>query len=528
MEFIDDEQDSSQRIDISNSADWVKFNNREVSLNTDPFNIEGEELKKVNGLGTSFRRKMSREFSKRFVGQEGTATQQNLLQQAVTGYAMFDLVQPPYNLEYLSQIYEISPYNYAAINAKVANIVGLGYTFSETKKANDALDGIDDPKQLERARRKLNKLRQDLDNWLEETNEEETFTETLIKAYTDLEATGNGFIEIGRTTAGNIGYIGHIPAKTMRVRRLRDGFIQLLYGKAVYFRNFGDTETPNPISGVEDRPNEIIHLKKYTPMNNYYGLPDIVAAQNAMAGNEFAGKYNLDYFENKAVPRYIITVKGAKLSPESERKLLEFFQVGLKGKNHRSLYVPLPADTSDSKVEFKMEPIEANAQESSFNVYRKSNRDEILLAHRVPISKLGLPEGVNLGPARDADKMFKEQVCRPAQDILEKKLNRIIAEKTDALILKFNELTLTDEDTQSKIDERYLRMQVITPNEVRIRKGMIPMESGDAVVQLKPQQAAEQTAQAMNSRQRTQERSANSPDNSGEARNPKGEGRVTA
>lgn len=46
-----------------------------------------------------------------------------------------------------------------------------------------------------------------------------------------------------------------------------------------------------------------------------------------MAGNEFAGKYNLDYFENKAVPRYIITVKGAKLSTESERKLLEFFKL---------------------------------------------------------------------------------------------------------------------------------------------------------------------------------------------------------
>ncbi len=335
-------------------------------------------------------------------------------------------------------------------------------------------------------------------------------------------------IEIGRTTAGNIGYIGHIPAKTMRVRRLRDGFIQLLYGKAVYFRNFGDQETPNPIADGTDRPNEIIHLKKYTPMNNYYGLPDIVAAQTSMAGNEFAGKYNLDYFENKAVPRYVITVKGAKLSPESERKLLEFFQVGLKGKNHRSLYVPLPPDSPDSKVEFKMEPIEASSQESSFNVYRKANRDEILLAHRVPINKIGVPEGISLASARDADKMFKEQVCRPAQDILEKKLNRIISEKTDALILKFNELTLTDEDTQSKIDERYLRMQVITPNEVRIRKGMVPRDGGDNVVDLKAQGAAEQTAQAMNSRNRTQERSANSPDISGEARNPKGEGRVTA
>jgi PBSX family phage portal protein len=438
---------------------------------------------------------------------------------------MFDLVQPPYNLDYLSQIYEISPYNYAAINAKVSNIVGLGYSFVETSRTKEALDSITDSKQLDRARNKLERLRLALDEWLESTNEEETFTETLIKAYVDLEATGNGFIEIGRTSAGNIGYIGHIPAKTMRVRRLRDGFIQLLYGKAVYFRNFGDTETPSPISSQEGRPNEIIHLKKYTPMNNYYGIPDIIAAQNAMAGNEFAGKYNLDYFENKAVPRYIITVKGAKLSPESERKLLEFFQVGLRGKNHRSLYIPLPADTPDSKTEFKMEPIEAGSQESSFNIYRQSNRDEILLSHRVPINKVGTPAGVNLAVARDADKTFKEQVCRPAQDNLEKKVNRIISEKTDALVIKFNELTLTDEDTQSKIDERYLRMQVLTPNEVRIRKGMIPIEGGDKVIELKPQQQAETRAQAGKTRARDSERSANSPDVSGEGRNAQGDGR---
>jgi HK97 family phage portal protein len=311
----------------------------------------------------------------------------------------------------------------------------------------------------------------------------------------------------------------------MRVRRLRDGFVQLLYGKAVYFSNFGDNEVENPIAGQEDRPNEIIHLKKYTPMNNYYGIPDIIAAQVALAGNELSGRYNLDYFENKAVPRYIITVKGAKLSPESERKLLEFFQVGLKGKNHRSLYIPLPGDTPDSKTEFKMEPVEANPQESSFNIYRKSNRDEILLAHRVPINKIGTPEGVNLAVARDADKTFKEQVCRPAQMILEKKVNKIFEEKTDALSLKFNELTLTDEDTQSKIDERYLRMQVITPNEVRIRKGMIPLDGGDDVIDLKGQAASEQLAQAGNTRQREQNRQATAPDNSGEGRNAKGDGR---
>ena len=324
VEFIDDES-SENIIDISNTADWFSLKKDQVS--NDPFAAGIDELKKVRGLGSSFKRKVSREFSKSFTGVEGTGTQQNLLAQAITGYAMFDLVEPTYNLEYLSVVYETSTYNYAAINAKVANIVGLGYDFVETKKTNDALDALTDDKSLERARRKISKLRQDIHAWLDTTNDEDTFTQTLIKTYTDLEATGNGYIEIGRTTGGNIGYIGHIPAKTMRVRRLRDGFIQLLYGKAVYFNNFGDTETENPIAGQEDRPNEIIHLKKYTPMNNYYGIPDIIAAQVALAGNELSGRYNLDYFENKAVPRYIITVKGAKLSPESERKLIEFFQV---------------------------------------------------------------------------------------------------------------------------------------------------------------------------------------------------------
>ena len=524
MEYIEDDDSSLNEVNVVNSDDL--FTLKKASDHYDPFTVEGEDLKKIQGLGPTFRRKMGREFTKAFTGTEGTGTQQNLLAQAITGYAMFDLVQPPYNLEYLARVYEISPYNYAAINAKVANIVGLGFDFVETRKTVEALDGITDEKQLQRARKKLNNLRQDLNEWLEDCNEEETFKETLIKFYTDVEATGNGFLEIGRTSSGTIGYIGHIPSKTMRIRRMRDGFIQLLYGKAVFFRNFGDQETPNPLSGGEDRPNEIIHIKKYTPMNNYYGIPDIVAAANAMTGNEFAAKYNLDYFENKAVPRYIIVVKGAKLSPESERKLLEFFQVGLKGKNHRSLYVPLPADTSDSKVEFKMEPVEADVQESSFEKYRKSNRDEILLAHRVPINKIGVPEGVSLANARDADKTFKEQVCRPAQMILEKKLNNIFSEKTDALVLKFNELTLTDEDTQSKIDERYLRMQVITPNEVRIRKGMIPMDGGDEVVQLKPQQQAEVRAQAGNTRTRDQNRQNNQTDTAGEGRSAKGDGRT--
>ena len=98
MEHIDD--NNNQDIEISNAADWVKFNNPTIEKSNDPFKVEGEDILKINGLGASFRRKVSRDLQKRFVGAEGTGTQQNLLAQAISGYALFDLVEPQYNLEY--------------------------------------------------------------------------------------------------------------------------------------------------------------------------------------------------------------------------------------------------------------------------------------------------------------------------------------------------------------------------------------------------------------------------------------------
>jgi len=443
------------------------------------------------------------------------------------GYDVLDVVTPPYNQDYLAQIYEISSPHFAAINAKASNIVGLGYEFVETRATKDRISELSENQEsLSRFRKKLERLKEDLAEQLESMNEEDTFTEILTRVYIDYEATGNGYIEIGRKVNGEIGYIGHIPARTMRVRKQRDGFVQIVSNLVVFFRNFGDSVTENPI-GDDARPNEVIHIKKYTPNNSFYGVPDVIPAKTALAGDEFASRFNLDYFENKAVPRYIITVKGATLSRDAERKLLEFFQTNLKGKNHRSLYIPLPADDEGNKVEFKMEAVESGVQDSSFNNYRKMNRDEILISHRVPISKIGLPEGVSLAAAKDADKTFKEQVARPAQRNLEKKINRLIGELTDAFVLKFNELTLTDEDTQSKIDERYLRMKVIVPNEVRARLGMAGRSGGDEPVQLTGQQAADQTARATANRRRDQDRTANATDSNDAARNPQGEGRNT-
>lgn len=520
--YVHDED--SQEVHITSSNDLFRFNSQEEYH--DPFKANGEELNKYRGLSSNTKRKNTRMLQKYHQGASGVQSKK-IEDPDVTGYVMFEAVEPPYNMHYLSKVYEVSSPHHAAVDAKVSNIVGLGFDLIETEEIKERMEEIEDNDvdRLNFLRRKLSRAKNKLHNEIDDLNEDESFTETMKKILTDYDATGNGYMEIGRKVDGTIGYLGHIPSSNMRVRRNRDGFIQIVNNKIVFFRNYGDSSTPNPLDN-DPRPNEVIHFKKYTPTNNYYGVPDIIPALPALAGDEFASKFNLDYFENKAVPRYIIVVKGARLSDDSQRKLLEFFQTGLKGKNHRSLYIPLPADDGNTKVEFKMEPVEAGVQDSSFRNYRLENRDEILMAHRVPVTKVSMSSGISLAAARDADKNFREQVTKPTQEYFEKKINKIVKEFTDMFKIKFNELSLTDEDTQSKIDERYLRMQVVVPNEVRARKGLPALDGGDTPIVLNAQARSEQASQATRNRQRDQQRQANSPDTSGEARNPQGEGRV--
>jgi PBSX family phage portal protein len=520
----------------------------DVFKKQDPFAKKWEDLKGLSGLEKNFKRRSDRVAkaydSLSFTGVD--TTRQGYQDSALAtssglngtrskeinpgtvfhnGYGMFDVITPPWNLYELANYYDTSFANHAAIDAKVENIVGLGYDFHVSKRTLMQLEASVNDSAIEKARKRIERAKVEMRDWLESLNSDDSFTNTMMKFYTDVQATGNGYLEIGRTVAGEIGYVGHIPATTMRVRRLRDGYVQIIGQKVVYFRNFG-AKNPNPIT-ADPRPNEIIHYKEYSPLNTFYGVPDIMSAISSLHGDQLASQYNIDYFGNKGVPRYIVTLKGAKLSSDAEDKMFRFLQTSLKGQSHRTLYIPLPSDTDNNKVEFKMEPIEAGVQEASFNEYRIRNRDDILIAHQVPLSKIGGGDSSAIAAALAQDRTFKEQVARPAQANLEKMINKMIKEKTDILDFKFNELTLTDEIAQSQILERYVKTQIMVPNEAREKLGLPQRPDGDEPFEMSTRQSADSRANLAGNRQRDAERANNSSDNSAtiSGRNPAGEGR---
>lgn len=437
---------------------------------------------KISSLSPKMKRRASR-LAKKFEGEDGTASKY-VDPLVVNGYSLWDIINPPYDLDTLAHLYDQSSIHYASINARVMNTVGLGYEFVETLKAKRKLERVqDDPAKLERVRRSLQDLKEELEIAFESFNLEETLIETLVRVWQDVLAVGNGYLEIGRNNAGKIGYIGHIPATMVRVRRKRDGFVQISRSnkiQAVFFRNFQDTEMQDPING-DPNPNEIIHFKMYSPNSTYYGIPSAVSAAAAIVGDKFAKEYNIDYFENKAIPRYAIILKGAKLSNRSKMELVNYFKNEVKGRNHGTLIIPIPASIG-SDTDIKFEKLEAGVQDASFDKYRKSNRDEILVANRVPAPKVGVYDNANLAVSRDADKTFKMQVIGPDQAVIEKKLNRILSEFTDLVQFKLKKIDLIDEEMESRIYDRYLRTEVITPNEVRNKVGLPERKEGDQVL----------------------------------------------
>jgi PBSX family phage portal protein len=519
---------------------------QDVFKSQDLFSKSWDELRNLNGIEKNFRRRSDR-IAKAYdtavpkdintesgiyldsafaipSGMNGAASKEiNPGTVFRNGYGLFDVITPPWNLYELANYYDTSFANHAAIDAKVENIVGLGYDLQMTERTLMKLEALEEEPR-DRARKRIERAKADLKDWIDNLNDEESITNVLTKFYTDVQATGNGYLEIGRTVTGQIGYVGHIPSTTVRVRRLKDGYVQIIGHKVVYFRNFGATNQ-NPVT-ADPRPNEILHYKEYSPLNTYYGVPDIMSAISALHGDQLASQYNIDYFGNKAVPRYVVTLKGAKLSSEAEDKLFRFLQTNLKGQSHRTLYIPLPGDNDQNKVEFDMKPIENGVQEASFNEYRLRNRDDILVAHQVPLSKIGGGDSSAIAAALAQDRTFKEQVARPAQRNLEKMLNKIIREQTDVLEFKFNELTLTDEIAQSQIIERYVKTQILTRNEAREELGYPQHPEADEFFEMTSRQATDMRANTAQNRERDAQRTNNNSDSTSTVagRNAQGEG----
>ncbi|MHC5059320.1 MAG: phage portal protein, partial [Planctomycetota bacterium] len=191
-----------------------------------------------------------------------------------------------------------------------------------------------------------------------------------------------------------------MPAVTMRVRKDKRGFVQRRGNRSVYFRPFGtdprgalafDPRDKGKPPGRRRLLHEVIHLKNYHPRSSYYGLPDFLPALRALVGNKMAGDFNIQFFENNAVPQYAVLVKGGELARGTRKRIEEYFREHIKGQAHKTLILEIVGEDGE-EVDLDIKPLAVEIRDSSFRMFRTDNAEEIRVAHGVSCRLIGLTE----------------------------------------------------------------------------------------------------------------------------------------
>jgi capsid portal protein len=153
------------------------------------------------------------------------------------------------------------------------------------------------------------------------------------------------------------------------------------------------------------------------------------------------------------------------------REIRRFMESEIRGHAHRTLLLQVP----NTNTTLRFEPLgQIRSEDAGFLDYRRANRDEILMVHRVPPSKITIVENANLANSKDQDKTFREQVVRPEQRRIEFKINRMIREQMaiDDWQFRFREMDLTEELQEAEVAKIYAEIGVWTPDEIRARQGL--------------------------------------------------------
>ncbi|HZW38548.1 MAG TPA: phage portal protein [Ignavibacteriaceae bacterium] len=360
-------------------------------------------------------------------------------------------VQPaPYNNEQLAEIYSYNGYHSKCINLKSMLTSGLGY------EVFSVINHIDE----------INKLNKFINEHYSNTGL--SLVELLYRFQTDYEIFGNAYLEVVRNSVGEVSALFHLPAKDMRiaVKNNKQYAVQIINGSEICFSEFGKRE-----GGM----NEFISIKNYNPLSRFYGQPEYMGALSSIVLDRYSVEFNINKFNNNAVPESIIFIKGGILGKDAKMKIKDFFTNNFKGLENRGRSLIL--ETEDEKSTIEVKAVSQPVNEASYNVLRENCRDEIIAAHGIPRRMLGMSDGGSLGgynETRNQLKIFQECVITPRQKKLEYILNDLIIKKgldLHSVEIKLNQLYVENPEADAKFYEIMIKAGILTTDEARKELG---------------------------------------------------------
>ncbi len=362
----------------------------------------------------------------------------------------YNILDPKYNPYYLVQLLDLYTYHAACVEAVAVDTTGVNYSL----KPIEGVEPVDAEK----------------DRFLEVLeNSTPSINTHLQRMVYDRRSIGYGAIEIIRdsTSKSDIKRLNHIPAHTLRRHADQKRVVQVnSSGKKVWYviygKNYNDDGEPCDISADDgtfhpynslspkERANELLWSMEYAPGTSYYGRPPIISCLGPIKGDISAVRYNNSFFENYGMPKFAITVTGDfadyDVDPEDEEydytKTLKYRisqQIREVIKNpHSAICITIPSEGEEGNVDLKITPLSVQTEEGHFRMYRKDTRDEVIHAHHVDPSRLGIYDAgkLNGNNANQTSSSYKYGTIAPIKAECEALIN-LIGEELEVTSWRF-------------------------------------------------------------------------------------------
>ena len=361
------------------------------------------------------------------------------------------ILNPKYNPWQLVQLLDLYTYHASCVEAVAVDTSGISYDL----KPLEDIEPIDAEKE---------RFKTFLDNCTPSINTQ------LQRVVYDRRAIGYAALELIRETTSDSEpkKVKHIPAQTLRRHADKKRVLHITpAGKKVWFviygKNYDDNGQPcdvkaddgsfHPYNSLSpsERANELLWTMEYAPGTDYYGRPPIVSCLGSIKGDIGAVKYNNAFFDNYGMPKFAITVTGDfadydvdPTDPEYDVTQTLRYKIGQQIKEvirntHSAICITIPSEGEEGNVNLQITPLSVQTEEGHFRMYRKDTRDEVIHAHHVDPSRLGIFDSGNLNGTNSlvTQNSYKYGTIAPIKSELEDLVN-LIGKDLEVTSWRFN------------------------------------------------------------------------------------------
>jgi HK97 family phage portal protein len=231
---------------------------------------------------------------------------------------------------------------------------------------------------------------------------------------------------------------------------------------------------------VKFAPEQILHLRLFNPLSDWYGMSPIEAAARSIDQNNESRAWNVALLQNMARPPGAL-VTQTTLTDEQFTRLKEDIDRYYSGVKNAGKPLLL-----EGGLDWK--EMGLNAEEISWLEGLRLSAREIAIAFGVPPELIGDSENKTYSNWQESRKAFYEETILPMMDWIKAELNNWLVPKfgDSSIYVDYDrdEIEALSEDRQSVWNRAIAGVQagIITPNEAREMLGYETAEGADILM----------------------------------------------